>query len=115
MSDTTNFPELTITINGQPITATMDEWSAVSDAISDRRMADGAAWRAAQKAAGQVWLAIYWRHGQRCESEEYSLDDAKSCLDGGSDAGEMSPYGIRCPDGKFLEYPKWEEAIERAG
>ena len=105
---------LTIVVNGEPITASMDEWSKVSSAILDRHVADRRAWESAQRESGQVWTARYLRYHVERSKECFSLEAAKRVLISGEEAGEMSAQGIECPDGTFLDFSyKWyEEAAQ---
>lgn len=69
---------------------------------------------AAARAAGQVWYAVYWRHGARDEEECFSLAEAASYLDGGQEYGNLSSDSIRCPDGTVYtrddrEYGEWSD------
>jgi len=95
---------LTVEINGQPVTASMQEWGRVKDAIIARSVADRMAWEDERRAAGQVWTALYWRYHSKGEEECFSLAEAASFLEGGEDWGNLSAEGVRCPDGTVIAY-----------
>jgi hypothetical protein len=99
--------DLTITINGVAVTASMAEWGRVSTAIGERRHVDRLAWEAAQREAGQIWTALYMRYGKAGEVECFSAKHAALYLIGGSDAGDHAITGIRCPDGAVID--DWDE------
>lgn len=88
---------LTISINGTPVTASMDEWASVFTAIIDRRMADTKAWEQERRDAGQVWYALYWRHYSECVDECFSREDAEAVME----RDDQASAGIVNPDGTF--------------
>jgi hypothetical protein len=96
---------LTVTINGQPVTASMDEWLRVQKVVDDRLVANRKRWEDEQRAAGKVWIAIYWRYGERFEEEFFSLNDAREFLTARAAGGDVSAEGIRCPDGSLERLP----------
>lgn len=81
-----------------------DRAVAICRAVADQNVSHRQAWEAEQRAAGRIWTAIYWRHRQQYEEEEFSLEEAKQTLIYGSDAGEMAPMGVKLPDGSMLDY-----------
>lgn len=90
---------LLIKVRGKTVELSEDEAHAVLQSLH-RQFADrDAARRAAQREAGQVWIATYWRYGARDEEECFSLKEAASYLDGGQEYGSLSSESIRCPDG----------------
>jgi hypothetical protein len=102
---------LTVTINGQPVTASMDEWDRVTKEIAARRYADRKAWEDEQRRAGKVWTALYWMHHSEYADEFFSLEDARSFLVGGEDYGNLSAVGVRHPDGTIEPFTwDWESA-----
>lgn len=94
---------LTLTLRGIPIKMSLDEWEDVSRTVMahvlerDRRVEE------AQRAAGQVWHAIYYCYGARIEDEHFSFEDAASALRTGWEMGTLSDVGIRLPDGRLIE------------
>ena len=90
---------LQVEIHGEAIELTEDEARSVLQSLH-RQFTDRAeAERTAQREAGQVWIATYWRYGAREEDEFFSLKEAASYLDHGEEYGDLSSESILCPDG----------------
>lgn len=50
-----------------------------------------------------VWWAVYGRYHVRCEDDHDSLADALDALYWGAENGDLSPEGIRLPDGEMMD------------
>lgn len=89
-----------------------EEWGKMVKAVGEQNQAHRKAWEEAQRAAGQVWTAVYWRYYNEYKDEEFSLEEAKQILVYGEEAGEMSAVGVLCPDGTMLKYSyDWDKEV----
>lgn len=52
----------------------------------------------------RVWSAVFWRDGRECVEACPSLDEAVELLVDGEADGDLSPVGVKCPDGEFLDF-----------
>lgn len=95
--------DLTINIDGTPVTANMDEWARVQAQIIDRRVEVQRAWEAARRAAGEVWEADLcscgFGGGDNTE-EFFTLDDAVEMLSYIEENSDSSIREIRDPSGR---------------
>ena len=90
---------LRIEVRGETLALSVDEARAVLQSLH-RQLGDrAAAERDEARAAGQVWIAVYWRYGGKSEEECFSLREAANYLEYGEEEGTLSSESIRCPDG----------------